>query len=414
VARVALETARLFLADFSHLSGHMDNRTADGTPSEALLPSSLAIGRVAGIHIGLHYSWFVLAALITLSLVNHFRATNPEWTTGVVWSGSALTAVLFFATLLAHELSHALVAKARDLPVRSITLFALGGLARIEKRANTAATEVLVAVVGPITSATIGVLCVGIARSMGWTPQSGSQGMIAAVLGWLGSINLVLAFFNLIPGYPLDGGRIFRGILWGMYQNETRATTHALRVGQVVAGGFIALGLWRFLLGAGFGGLWLAFIGWFLLSASHAEYRQLTLGDTLRGVRVADLMAHDCATVDPATDVQTLVDEVLLKTGRRCVMVQTDGHVLGLVTPNDIRQAERSRWRELSARQVMRPLDRLKTVTPDTSALDALTTMGRDDLSQLPVMVGGRLEGLVTRSRILQLLESRMALKPSR
>lgn len=378
------------------------------------MPSSLAIGRVAGIHIGLHYSWFIVAALITLSLVNHFRAANPEWMTGVVWGGAVLTAALFFATLLAHELSHALVAKARDLPVRSITLFVLGGLARIEKRANTAATELLVAIVGPITSAAIGVVCVGTAVSMGWSPQAGSTGIAAAVLGWLGSINLLLAFFNLIPGYPLDGGRILRSILWGIYKDENRATRQAVRVGQVVAGIFIVLGLWRFLLGAGFGGLWLAFIGWFLLSASQAEYAQLTLADTLRGVRVADLMAQDCATVAPSTDVQTLVDDVLLKTGRRCVMVQTDGHVLGLVTPNEVRQAERTRWRELSAREVMRPIERLKTVTPETSAADALTTMGRDDVNQLPVIVGGRLEGIVTRSRILQLLESRLELTASR
>jgi CBS domain-containing protein len=155
-------------------------------------------------------------------------------------------------------------------------------------------------------------------------------------------------------------------------------------------------------------------IGWFLLSASQAEYAHLTLADTLRGVRVADLMAQDCPTVPPGTDVQTLVDEVLLKTGRRCVMVQSDGHLLGLVTPNEIRQAERTRWRDLSAREVMRPLEGLKTVTPDTSAADALTTMGRDDVNQLPVIAGGRLAGVVTRSRILQLPESRMELSPSR
>jgi Zn-dependent protease/CBS domain-containing protein len=366
------------------------------------MPSSLTIGRLAGIHIGLHYSWFVLAALITISLVNHFRAANPEWTMGLVWGGAVLTAALFFATLLAHELSHALVARARHLPVRSITLFALGGLARIEKRANTAATELLVAIVGPITSAAIGVVCVALAVAMGWSPESGSTGLAAAVVGWLGSINLVLAFFNLIPGYPLDGGRILRGILWGMYKDETRATRQAVRVGQVVAGIFIVLGLWRFLLGGGFGGLWLAFIGWFLLSASQAEYAQLTLADTLRGVRVADLMAQDCATVHAGIDVQTLVDDVLLKTGRRCVMVRSDGRLLGLVTPNEIRQAERTRWRDLSARDVMRPLERLKTVTPETSAADALTTMGRDDVNQLPVIAGGRLAGMVTRSRILQ------------
>src|SRR5262245_61373304 len=214
-----------------------------------LLPGSIRLGHVAGIPIALHYSWFIIAALITFSLGARFRATQPDWGWAMVWSTAVLTAVLFFVSLLAHELSHALVARARGLPTRSITLFALGGVAQIEKDANSAKTEFLVAVIGPITSFTIAAVCLAIAASTGWSPrglQEGQEGGFAgAVFGWLGSINVLLAVFNLIPGFPLDGGRVLRAVLWWIWGDADRATRVASRVGQLVAGLFIAFGLFQ-------------------------------------------------------------------------------------------------------------------------------------------------------------------------
>lgn len=372
-----------------------------------LMPASLRLGHVGGIPIGLHYSWFLIAALITFSLAGRFQQTHPGWDTPTVWSVAALTAALFFVTLLAHEFSHALVARARGLPVRSITLFALGGIAHIERDATTAKTEFLVAIVGPLVSFAIGFACIGIARQMGWSLDDGAAGVTGSVLGWLGSINVVLAIFNLVPGYPLDGGRVLRALLWAIYKNVARATRTAARFGQAVAGIFIAWGLLQFFLGAGIGGLWLAFVGWFLMVAARSSYAEVSIGEALKDIRVGDVMANDCVTVDPHVTVQGLVDDVLLRTGRRCVMVKTDGRVVGLVTANEIRAVDRGRWRDVAVAEVMRPLERLRTVDPDTSVSDALRTMTSDDVNQLPVVSGGRLEGIVSRAQILQLMQAR-------
>jgi Zn-dependent protease/CBS domain-containing protein len=377
---------------------------------DALLPASLSLGRIAGIPIALHFSWFIIAALITFSLAARFAGAHPGSSVTLVWGVSILTAVLFFVSLVAHELSHALVARVRGIPVKSITLFALGGIANISKEANSAGTEFLIAIVGPITSFVIGFGAIGVAQSMGWTPDDGTSTITGSVLGWLGSINVLLAAFNLIPGYPLDGGRVLRSILWAIYKDGDRATRHAARVGQVVAGLFIAIGVFQAFTGAGIGGLWLAFIGWFLLTAAQAAHAQVSLTQLLRNVRVADIMASDCATVDERTSLRAIVDDLMLRTGQRCVMVQSDGRILGLLTPGEVRGVERSRWTDLTARDVMRPLDRLRTVTPDTAVSDALTTMARDDVNQLPVVDHGHLEGIVSRGQIMRLLQARSEL----
>jgi Zn-dependent protease/predicted transcriptional regulator len=312
-------------------------------------------------------------------------------------------------TLVAHELSHALVARARGIPVRSITLFALGGIANISKDANSAKTEFLIAIVGPITSFVIGFVAIATAQWIGWTPDGGTT-VAGSVLGWLGSINVLLAIFNLIPGYPLDGGRVLRAMLWAAYKDGDRATRQAARIGQLVAGLFIAFGIFQAFTGAGFGGLWLAFVGWFLLVAAQAAYAQVSVTQLLRDVRVADIMANDCVAVDERTNLRSIVDDLMLRTGQRCVMVQRDGRVLGLLTPGEVRSVDRSQWMELAARDVMRPLDRLRTVTPDTAVSDALTTMARDDVNQLPVMDDGRLEGIVSRGQFIRLLQARSEL----
>ncbi len=373
--------------------------------------ASIRLGRIAGIPIGLHYSWFIIATLITLSLVAHFQVTNPDWAGAVVWSSAVVTAVLFFAALVAHELSHALVAKSRGLPVRSITLFALGGVASIEKDAGSAKTEFWMAIAGPIASLAIGFVCIAAARSMGWSLEGGASGPLGAVLGWLGSINVMLAVFNLIPGYPLDGGRVLRAILWGISGDADRSTRQAASVGRVVAGVFIFFGLLRFFAGAGIGGLWLAFIGWFLLDAARASYAEVTITAALRGIRTGDVMTHDCETVSADTDLEAMVDH-LWRSGRRCLIVTSEGgEIVGLITPHEVREIERGRWAEVRVGEAMRPLARLKTVSPDTPVAEALATMTRDDVNQLPVIgPDGRLAGLVTRGHVLRLIQTRAEL----
>ena len=375
------------------------------------MKASITLGRLFGVEIGLHYSWLIIALLITLSLAGHFGATDPNWSRAIVWTSAVVTATLFFVSIVLHELSHALVARACGVSVRSITLFALGGVATMENSSPDAKTEFWIAAAGPIASVAIGLGCYALAASLGWSPRA-DVSPATAVLGWLGYINISLAVFNLIPGFPLDGGRILRAILWGRSGDADRATMTAARVGQAVAFGFIMLGVMRFFGGAGFGGLWIAFIGWFLLQAAQASYAQVAVVADLRGVRVRDIMSTDCATVDADMRVQTLVDEHLLRTGQRCFVVGGPGPVLGLITSHEIKGVDRNRWASTPLRDVMRPIDQLRTIQPDTLAIDALRLMGREDVNQLLVMSEGTFEGTVGRSHILQLLQTRAELNP--
>lgn len=372
--------------------------------------STIRLGRLFGIEIGLHYSWFLIAFLITMSLASQFQASHADWGAGVIWSLSILTSILFFVTLLAHEMSHALVARAHGLSTKAITLFALGGLAQIEKEPEDAKTEFLVGAVGPFSSAVMGVASLAIAWGLGWRVGSEPSSPVRAMFVWLGYINLTLAAFNLIPGYPLDGGRILRSILWMKSRDALKATRNAATIGKVFALLFIAFGIFQFFSGAGFGGLWIAFIGWFLLQASTASANSVALSAGLRGVRVGDVMTSDCTMIDAYTNVQNFVEEHLLRSGKRCFVVQQNGRVVGLITPHEIKELDRARWRYTTIADVMRPLDQLHTVDPNTPVMDALETMGRDDVNQLPVVSGNHLDGIITRANVLQFLQTRSEL----
>lgn len=374
------------------------------------MKAQIKLGRIFGVEIGLHYSWFIIALLITLSLAEQFRLHNADWGNSLRWAVALFTALLFFAAIIAHELSHALVAKSQGLPVRSITLFALGGVAQIEKEAADARTEFWMGIVGPITSLVIGVICLGATLAMGWQPPDFPERPLPAMLMWLGYINIMLAIFNMIPGFPLDGGRVLRALVWWITGDAKRATTIAAQVGQFIAFGFIVLGVFRFFGGAGFGGLWIAFIGWFLLTASRESQAQVAITEGLKGVRVADVMSRDYPTVDGYSNLQTFVEEHLVRTGRRCFVVTVNGHPEGMITPNEISEVQRARWPYTTVADVMRPLDQVRTVTPDTPVAEALELMAREDLNQLPVAIDGQLAGIISRAHVLQLLQTRAEL----
>ena len=376
------------------------------------MQAQIKLGRIFGIQIGLHYSWLIIALLVALSLAAQFHAGNPQWSEVTIWATAIVTALLFFVSIILHELSHAAVAKARGLPVRSITLFALGGVAQIEKDATDPKTEFWMAIVGPIASIIIGSVCLGLASVLGWRPPANAQTPLVAMLMWLGVINIALGVFNLIPGFPLDGGRVFRAIVWWITGNADQATRIASLVGQFVAFVFIIWGIFRFFNGAGFGGLWLAFIGWFLLDAARASYAQLQITETLRGIRVGDVMTQDCPRVDGRDNLQTLVDEHLLRTGQRCFVVEENGSIAGIITPHEVKAVARTRWPYTTVDEVMQTLDRLYAVKPDTSVTDALEIMGREDVNQLPVIKDGRLAGIISRAHILRTLQTRAELHP--
>ncbi len=373
--------------------------------------SHIKLGRIFGVEIGLHYSWILIAGLIAFTLAAQFQLLHPEWPRGAVWAAAILTAILFFLALIAHELAHSLVARSRGLPVRSITLFALGGVAQIEKEAPDARTEFWMAIVGPIASAVIGLGCLAGAWTLGWPLFDTPATPALSILVWLGYINITLAVFNMIPGFPLDGGRVLHAIVWWITGNAARSLRIATQVGRMVAFVFIAFGIGRFLLGGGFSGLWLAFIGWFLLEAAGSTYAQARVAEMLRGLRVRDLMVRDCPSVELRSNLLSFIEDDLLRTGRQCFLVTDSDRVVGLIGPRDVREIPRPQWVYRTVADVMRPLDQLHTINPEMPVTEALETMGRENVAQLPVASDGHVEGVISRASVLGFLETRHELR---
>ena len=369
--------------------------------------AQIKLVRLFGVELGLHYSWLIIAVLIVFSLGDHFHLIHPAWSSAVVWSISVAAGVLFFVFLFAHELSHALVAKARGLPIHKITLFALGGMAQIEKEPERASTEFWMGIIGPITSFVIGVVLLAVAKMGGsdWFKEPATPGM--AMLWWLGYINVLLGAFNMIPGFPLDGGRVLRAIIWAITKSADRSTQIAARIGQLVGIGFILYGILEFFHNEAFGGLWLAFIGWFLMNAAGASYMQLRASNALAGVSVGQVMSQDCPAVEGHISLQDFVDHFLLRTGRRCFLVVDNGRPLGLITPVEVRHVPRDDWAVTSVQAAMKPLERIHSVTPETPVMNAMEVMAREDVNQLPVVSDGRLAGILSRAHVLELLRAR-------
>jgi Zn-dependent protease/predicted transcriptional regulator len=372
--------------------------------------SQIKLGRIFGIEIGLHYSWLLIAILIVTSLYAQFHASNASWGDGVILAVSIATGLLFFVSLLLHELSHSVYARSHGIPVKEITLFALGGVSQLEKEPASATVEFWMAFFGPLTSAAIGVVCLLI-KLAGGTAAARSPGPLVAMISWLGYINFALAAFNMIPGYPLDGGRMLRAILWWKTGEMERATRMASRVGQVVGLLFIVWGISRFFGGEGIGGLWISFIGWFLLQAAGESYVRVGLTRTFEGVTAGDVMTNDCPALDGNLNIEHFVHDELLRTGRRCFVITQNKNIAGLLTPHEIKEIDRARWPYTTLSDVMRPLEDLHTVPPDMPLKSALEIMGKEDLNQLPVVKDGRLAGILARTQIVDYLRTRADLK---
>jgi Zn-dependent protease/predicted transcriptional regulator len=370
--------------------------------------SHITIGKVLGVPIGLHVTWVLIAVLISVSLAVRFEAEHPGWSLAVVWSTAIITGLLFFAGLILHELAHAAAARASGVSTRSITLFAFGGLAHMPQEPPSPKAEFWTAVAGPLISLALGVLLLAVPLATGWMPGAVPSTPVMALLVWLGSINLVLAIFNLFPGYPLDGGRVLRSLVWAITGDRNRATKIAAAVGQVVAFVLIAYGLAGFFGGGGFGALWLGLIGWFLLMAAQQAYSEVDMRSGLTNVRVADVMSLDCESIDPRTTVSEFVEQYVLRTGRRCFVVQQDGTPSGLVTLHEIRNVDRERWPTMFVRDIMLPIDEVRTVGADAPVTQALDVMTTEDVAQLPVVTkAGDVAGTVSRNDVLRLLRTR-------
>lgn len=374
--------------------------------------SQIKLGHISGIEIGLHYSWLIIALLISFSLAAHFHHVRPDWNIGLTWTAAILTSIFFFITLLLHELAHSIVAKSRGLRVRAITLFALGGVSQIESEASDAKSEFWIAIVGPLTSLLIGAILIAIAHVTG-TAVSTPSSLVDAVLLWLGYINLALAAFNMIPGYPLDGGRVMRAIIWWITHNADKATRIASQVGQVVALLFILYGVFRFFVGANIGGLWMAFIGWFLLDAARSSYVQVSLAAGLRDRHVADIMERDCPGVPGYLSLRDFVDVHLLHTHSACFLVMQDHQAVGLITAREAKKVSREQWEQTSVQSIMRPLNSLPSVTPEMPVLKAMELMSRENVNELAVVSNGHFEGIFSRLQVLRFLQVYSGLGPS-
>jgi len=371
-----------------------------------MIGQSVRLTTIRGIEVGLHYSWFIIFFLITFSLTTRFASEHPHWTSTEHYAVGIATSLLFFVSILLHELAHSFVALAKGIPVRTITLFVFGGVAQIGREPDRPMTEFQIAIAGPIASA---LLAVGFGFA---SHLAGDQfEHVGALAGWLSSINLMLAVFNLVPGFPLDGGRIFRAVLWHYTGSFSKATRIAAGSGQTVGYALILGGIWMGLLtGNWFSGIWLAFIGWFLLSAAQETVLQVSIRSVLTGVRAEDVMARDCPTVSGRMSLAELVQEHILKTGQRCFVVAEGSRLDGMVTLHQIKAVPQSRWTDVSVGEAMTPSATLRVVAPETPILEVLRTMEGEDINQMPGAQGGRLVGMLTRDHILRVLSAKMEL----
>lgn len=370
------------------------------------MPGTFRIGKIAGIDIDIHVSWIIILVFLTVSLATGwFPQLYPGWSTATYWLIAFLSSLLLFVSVLLHELAHSLVARRRGLPVKSITLFIFGGVSNIEREPQSPGVEFQIAFVGPLTSLVIGAICFLLQ-----VPLRGSNSPLEGILFYLAVTNILLGVFNLIPGFPLDGGRVLRSIVWRLTGNLRQATRVAALTGQIIAYLLILIGIWIFFAGDILDGIWFGFIGWFLLSASQSANAQGMLTSVLSGVTVGEVMNPKPATVPADISLQQLVDAYFLPGGLRYALVMQADHLVGLMTLGDIRHIPREQWGQVPVSTAMIPLSRLHVVTPQQSLSDVLPLMAGRDVNQLPVLENDALVGILSRDAIVHYLEVRRSL----
>ena len=362
---------------------------------------AVPVGRILGIPIDLDPSWFLVFALLTWTLaVGYYPAEFKGWPVMAYWIVGALTACCMYGSVLLHELGHSVVARRYGIPVRRITLFIFGGVAQIASEPPSPGAEFWVAIAGPVVSL---LLAIGFHLA---EPALASGSALLALAKYLAYINGVLLLFNLIPGFPLDGGRIFRALIWWRTRNLRRATVVAGNVGRFIGFLFILSGVWQVLGGNLINGMWIVFIGWFLESAAVAQIHLQTLHALLAGHTVAESMSRSYPEIAGDTVLKELLDDPFLGRGQRSAVVKAGDDVVGLLTPHSFEGVPQAKWPTTAVAQVMIPLSRMKWVRPDTDLEAALEEMERDEMQQLPVMADGQVVGMLTRSDLLSFLRT--------
>jgi Zn-dependent protease/CBS domain-containing protein len=362
---------------------------------------TIPLGRILGIPIGLDYSWFLIFVLLTWTLaVGYYPVQFKNWPMAQYWVVGAATAIMLFVSVLLHELGHSVVAMHYKIPVRSITLFIFGGISVIGAEPPNATVGFWIAIAGPVVSFALAALF-----SL-MQPFFAGVAPLLALFEYRVYINLALGLFNLIPGFPLDGGGVLRSVLWGITHSMRRATLIAANVGRFIAYLFIFFGVWQMFGGNFINGMWIAFIGWFLESAARGQVQQLALHDILAGHKVSQAMNRQYVAIPADATLQHLVDDHILASGRRSFIVKRSDAVIGLLTLHHFKGIPHTDWPTMTAAQAMIPAEQMKRLRPDTELWPALEEMDRDGVNQLPVMVDGQIQGMLSREDVVSYLRT--------
>jgi Zn-dependent protease len=370
----------------------------------------IPIGKAFGIQLRLHYSWFFIFALVTWALAAaYFPTVYPTWSLSARIAAGLITSVLFFVSVLVHELMHSIVAQRQGIPVQSITLFIFGGVSQITKEPKQPGDEFRMAIVGPLSSLVIGGILLGVYFQWRSVDTFAAQ-FATSIAYWLGYINVLLGAFNLIPGFPLDGGRVLRSLIWWRNHNLRSATRIASNAGRVVGFLFIFGGIYLIFTGLWFDGIWLALIGWFLESAAVGSYQQLLMQEMLKGHVASEVMSSDCVVIPPDMTIDHLVNGNILTSGRRCFPVGSGSEIMGLMTLHNVKEVPREQWTTETVQQAMTPFDKLKWVRPDEELSSVLRILTQDNINQVPVVVDNRIVGMVSRENLLNFVHVRSRL----
>jgi len=366
---------------------------------------SLTIGRIIGIPVRIHYTLWLVLLLIAWSVADGYLPQSIDPATR--WAVGIVSAILLFVSVFLHELSHSYIAKKNGLPIARITLFLFGGVSELSEEPKDPALEVRMAAAGPLTSFLIAIILGAL-----WylNVVLGGPLSVIATLKYTAYLNGVLGAFNLIPAFPLDGGRVLRGSLWKRSKNLLNATANATRVSEGISLIMMAVGLFFVIFGDFVNGLWIIFLGWFIRSGAETSLRQTRLTEALAGVRVGDIMTRDLLSVSPDASVQQLVSDYFLVHPHGGYPVVSNGKLLGVVTMSSVRSIPREKREVERVSEAMVPFERTVMVSPDTSALDALHMMAKNGVGRLVVMDGDKIAGMVTRGDLMKTMKARQEL----
>ncbi len=367
-----------------------------------MIGAGVRLGAIFGIPIRASYSWFAIVALLTWAMASGYYPEYSRGASALPWILGLVTSLFFFASVLAHELAHSLVSRRLGVPVHGITLFIFGGVSQTVREMTSPRVELLVAIVGPLCSMVIALLF-----GLAWLAVAPFYRPLAALAEWLAWSNLMLGLFNLLPGLPLDGGRVLRALVWGWTGSMPTATHVAARAGQAIGYLLILGGLLWALRGDLMNGLWLVFVGWFLENAATRSYRQAGLGHSLRGLTAGDLLSQQYPSLPRALFLDTTVEEHVLPSHRAWFLVTDQDRLVGLLTLPRIKAVRRSRWPTTTVQEAMIPIDGVALARPADEALGLLERMEQTGVMAMPVVDDGRVIGVVERAHILAALHIR-------